>query len=154
MNSISFQSSWIYSQSKIYCLLIGLFTFSLGFQSCGPSILRDSFSVEQNDIIKTDAIALMKRAGKSYSSMEGEVNDLKSRIDTLIQHEQDRGEANSKTVKMWELMMNPNEKLLGGFLNRWENEGKLNGPFIKEIAKQVSTNFDKIIKYEKKKKKP
>lgn len=152
MNSTSFQPNCTYSRIKIYLLLFSFFTLTLSFQSCGPKILQDVFSLEQNEIIKTDAIALMKRAGKNYSSMEGDVNDLKSRINTLIDHEKDRGETNVKTVKMWELMMDPNEKLLGGFLARWENEGKLNGPFIKEIAKQVSGNFDKIIKYEKKKK--
>ena len=64
--------------------------------------------------------------------------NLKNKVNDLISYERDKGEKNLKTVKMWETMMDPNQKLLGGFLNRWETEGKLNGPFIKEAAGVLS----------------
>ena len=95
----------------------------------------------------------MKKGGKSFSSVSGDVMGLKNQINDLISYEQDKGPTNVKTVKMWETMMDPNQNLLGGFLNRWETEDKLNGPFIKEAAKVVSKNMDKIINLEKKKKK-
>ena len=55
---------------------------------------------------------------------------------------------------MLEILSNPEGNLLGGFFTRWENEGKLNGTFIKDAASMVSKNFDKVINLEKKKKKP
>ena len=82
------------------------------------------------------------------------IENLKTTINDQVEYEKERGEKNAKTVEMWDLMMKPDGNLLGGFLSRWENEGKLNGPFIKEVAKVVKSNFDKIIKLEKKKKKP
>ena len=155
MNSTTFPFRLGRSKSIFYFFFLALFSVSLTFQSCGSNMVpRDTFSIEQNEIIKNNVISLIKKGGKNYSEMAPQVESLKATINDQIEYERERGEKNMKTVEMWELMMNPDGNLLGGFLSRWENEGKLNGPFIKEVAKVVSSNFDKIIKLEKKKKKP
>lgn len=156
MNSTSFSSGWLLPRSIFYVFFIALFSISLSFQSCNPAkgmVPFDAFSLSRTIDIKAQAIDLMKRGGKSFSSVSEDVSDFKATANSLIDFERDRGEKNLKTVQMWELMMDPNQNLLGGFLNRWENEGKLNGPFIREAAGVVSKNFDKIIKLEKKKSK-
>jgi len=156
MNSTLFQPTKGFSKSIFYFFFLAIFTASFSFQSCNPAKgmpAMDTYSLDQNQIIKTNVLGLMKRGGKSFSSVSSDVMGLKSQISDLISYEQDKGATNLKTVKMWETMMDPNQNLLGGFLNRWENDGKLNGPFIKEAAKVVSKNFDKIINLEKKKKK-
>lgn len=156
MNSTLFQPSRGLSKNIFYLFFLAIFAVSFSFQSCNPAKgmpAMDTFSLDQNEIIKASVISLMKRGGKNFSSVSGDVMGLKTQINDLISYEQDKGPSNLKTVKMWETMMDPNQNLLGGFLNRWENEGKLNGPFIKEAAGVVSKNMDKIINLEKKKKK-
>jgi hypothetical protein len=139
-----------------YLFFITLFSISFSFQSCNPAKgmpAMDTFSMDQNEIIKNQVLSLMKKGGKNYVDVASDVMSLKNTITDQISYERDRGENNMKTVQMWETMMDPNQNLLGGFLNRWENDGKLNGVFIKEAARVVGKNFDKIISLEKKKKK-
>lgn len=154
MNSTYFSFNSSLSKKLYYFLLLFIFSSTFLLQSCSnKSCVRDQHSLDQNEIIKTDALNLMKRAGKDYSTMSDQVNEFKGRVDDLLAHEKGRCEMNTPTVKMWETLMDPSQNLLGGFFSKWQNEGTLNGTFIKEMAGQVSKNFDKIIKLEKKKKK-
>ena len=157
MNNTFFRIEWSLARKLQFLFFALLFAASFSFQSCNAAkgmVDRDQYSIDQNEIIKTDAIALMKKGTKSFSSMETQINEFKSKVNDQIDYERDKGEKNTQTVEMWELMMDPSSNLMGGFLSRWETDGKLNGPFVKEAAKLVSSNFDKIIKLEKKKRKP
>lgn len=145
------------SQRLFYFFFIALASVSISFQSCSSArgmVARDAESIESFAILKMDAISIMKKGAKSYSTMAPQINEYKAKMNDQLIYERAKGEKNMKTVQMLELMSNPDGNLLGGFFKRWEDEGKLNGPFIKEAAKVVSTNFGKIINLEKKKKKP
>ena len=145
------------SQKLFYFFFITLASVSISFQSCNPAkgmVAQDAESLESFNILKTDAISIMKKGAKSYSAMAPQINEYKAKMDDQLEYERAKGEKNLTTVQMLELISNPDGNLLGGFFKRWEDEGKLNGPFIKEAAGQVSKNFGKIINLEKKKKKP
>ncbi len=157
MNSTPLLGKLRFSQRLFYFFFIALVSTSISFQSCNPAkgmVAQDSESLESFNILKTDAVSIMKKGAKSYSSMAPQINEFKAKMDDQIEYERAKGEKNMKTVQMLELISDPEGNLLGGFFNRWENEEKLNAPFIKEIAGVVSKNFDKIINLEKKKKKP
>lgn len=150
MNNATFGST----RNLLFLFIFALLPLSFSFQSCSSGMVpQDLYSLEQNMSLKADVLSLMKRGGKNFTSVSDDIMNLKNRMNDLISYERDKGEKNIKTVKMLETMMDPNQNLLGGFLNRWETDGKLNGPFIKEAAKVVTKNFDKIIKLENKKKK-
>jgi hypothetical protein len=51
---------------------------------------------------------------------------------------------NEITLKMWDVILNPDGHLLGGFIKRWKNEKKLNAVFIQEEKKMVGEAFDQI----------
>lgn len=157
MNSTSLFRNTGFSQKLFYFLFIALVSASISFQSCSPArgmVNQDPDTMTALESLKIDAISIMKKGAKSYSSMAPQVNEYKARMNDQIEYEEAKGEKNTKTVQMLEILSNPEGSLLGGFFTRWENEGKLNAPFIKEIAGVVSKNFDKIINLEKKKKKP
>jgi len=146
-----------FSQKLFYFFFIALISTSISFQSCSPArgmVAQDMETLSALEILKIDAVALMKKGAKSYSSMAPQITDYKARMNDQIEYERGKGENNMKTVQMLEILSDPSGNLLGGFFNRWENEEKLNAPFIREIAGAVSKNFDKIINLEKKKKKP
>ena len=146
-----------FSQKFFYFFFIALVSTSLSFQSCNPAkgmVKQDLESLEGFMSLKTDAVSIMKKGAKSFSSMAPKINELKTKMSDQIDYEKTKGEKNLKTVQMLEILSNPDGNLLGGFLKRWENDGKLNATFIKEAAGLVSKNFDKVINLEKKKKKP
>ncbi|MFK7772423.1 MAG: hypothetical protein AB8F94_09795 [Saprospiraceae bacterium] len=157
MNNTPLFRSMGFSQKLFYFFFIALVSTSISFQSCNPAkgmVKQDQASLESFMALKTDAISIMKKGAKSFSSMAPQINEFKAKMNDQIDYENAKGEKNMKTVQMLELLSDPAGNLLGGFFNRWENEGKLNAPFIKEIAGVVSKNFDKVINLEKKKKKP
>jgi hypothetical protein len=156
MNSTPLFRNTGFSQKIFYFLFIALVSTSISFQSCSMKgvVPQDLETLTSLQSLKIDAISIMKKGAKSYSSMAPQINEYKAKMNDQIIYEEKKGENNTKTVQMLEILSNPEGSLLGGFFKRWENEGKLNGPFIKEIAGVVSKNFDKVINLEKKKKKP
>lgn len=157
MNDIPLIGKMRFSQKFFYFFFIALTSVSISFQSCNPAkgmTNQDEASLESFNILKTDAISIMKKGAKSYTSMASQINEYQAKLDDQIEYERERGEKNLKTVQMLEIIADPDGNLLGGFFTRWENEGKLNAPFIKEIAGVVTKNFDKVINLEKRKRKP
>jgi hypothetical protein len=155
MNSTPLFRNTGFSQKLFYFLFIALVSSSISFQSCSPArkmSAQDSHTLTALESLKIDAISIMKKGAKSFGSMEPQVIEYKAKMNDQIEYEKAK-ENNTKTVQMLEILSNPEGSLLGGFFTRWENEGKLNAPFIKEIAGVVSKNFDKVINLEKKKKK-
>lgn len=155
MNSTPLFRNTGFSQKLFYFLFIALVSSSISFQSCSPArkmSAQDSHTLTALESLKIDAISIMKKGAKSFGSMEPQVIEYKAKMNDQIEYEKAK-ENNTKTVQMLEILSNPEGSLLGGFFTRWENEGKLNAPFIKEIAGVVSKNFDKVINLEKKKSK-
>lgn len=157
MNNTPLLGNMGFSQKLFYFLSIILVSTSISFQSCNPAkgmVAQDLETLTGLETLKLDAITIMKKGAKSFTSMAPQINEFKAKMNDQIDYEKAKGEKNLKTVQMLEVLSNPEGNLLGGFFKRWENEGKLQAPFIKEIAGVVSNNFDKVINLEKKKKKP
>jgi len=96
---------------------------------------------------------LMGQATKPYSQNESQVNSFMKAYDQHLSMEKDRGEMNSKTVQMWELLMDPSQNLLGGFISKWKSDGQLSQVFVDQAKREVKSNMDKILQLENKKKK-
>ena len=111
----------------------------------------DAIAHERAKTIKTAAEELIGMATEDYSTHEPRVGEFQTMVDRQIELEVGRGEKNQKTVSMWNLLMNPNEKLMGGFLKRWKEQGKLSQTFVDEIRPLVARNIDKILNLESKK---
>jgi hypothetical protein len=52
---------------------------------------------------------------------------------------------NELSAGQWEILINEEGNLLGGFLKRWEAEGTLSEMFVTEMQTLVSDAFDTII---------
>jgi hypothetical protein len=52
---------------------------------------------------------------------------------------------NEISTRQWEILINPDGNLLGGFLKRWEEEETLSQMFVTEMQVLVSDGFDTII---------
>ena len=54
-------------------------------------------------------------------------------------------------MKQWQILMDTNGHLLGGFLIRWRNNGKLKKAFIDDAKAIVDSSFSQIAKLESRK---
>lgn len=94
--------------------------------------------------LKVETLALMSKATNSYSKHKDEVEKLTIELNKA--HEFVKGvPSNSISSKQWNILINPNGKLIGKFWLRWKQKTTLSKPFISEFKKIVAESFDQII---------
>ena len=133
-----YKSIWIRVFFPI-CLCL----FSLN--GCAPLIVPfDQVAYEQATSLKVEALALMDKATESYSEHEKDANRLS--LEAEKAHEYAKGRPkNEISAKQWELLIDPEKNLLGGFLKHWKEKGKLSATFIREAKALVAEAFNLII---------
>lgn len=118
---------------------------------CSPLISNfDQVSYQQVTSLKVDALSVMDEAVTDYGSHASEVKDLQLKVDKAIEYDKHRPH-NEITNEMWSLLNDPQKNLLGGFLVKWQHDGKCSAVYIAEKKKQISLSFDQIAELESKK---
>lgn len=108
---------------------------------------------KQATSLKAESLIIMDNATESYDMHREEIDRLNKKIEAAYEYAKGRPK-NKITSKQWEILKDPDRNLLGGFLNRWENDGKLGKTFISEMRNLVSDAFNTIIDLESGKIKP
>jgi len=139
-----------FRQLRFPALLGLLFAFSLSFSSCSR-LLQDQVSLDKLLMLKETASSLINKSSEPYEDHKAEVEQLKMDMTDQIAYEKEKGKKNTKMVEMLQLLMKPDGNLLGGFLERWKNKGKMNPAMATEVSKIVGDNFDQIINLERSK---
>ncbi|EGQ8037921.1 hypothetical protein G5Y08_004234 [Vibrio parahaemolyticus] len=138
------------SNTKNYLIFITLLLINNG---CTAIDVYDKVAYENTINIKVEALALMGLATSNYSEKTENVGMLKLEVEKAYEYAKGRPK-NSIVTKQWEIMKDPNRKLLGGFLERWKDEGTLELHYIQEAKGTISDAFDQIIGLESGKTKP
>jgi hypothetical protein len=113
----------------------------------------DQMSYKETISAKIEALALMNKATEDYQSQKQAIDAVTLEMAKVYEYEKNRPN-NTETVKMWELLMNPEKNLFGGFMMRWESESTLSKVFVDEAKLQIEKAFDIILGLENKKVKP
>lgn len=132
---------------------IFLFTFFISVFGCASISQFDQYAYVQTTSLKVDALQVMDLAVDDYSVHKDEITELKANLQKIYEYEKNRPK-NEITVKMWEKLLNEDGHLIGGFLAKWENQGKQSPVFIAEAKKIIGPAFDQIAQLESKKIKP
>ena len=121
--------------------------------ACSTISTYDQVAYEHATSGKVDTLTLMDKATQSYSSHQKEIDAVKTGLDKA--YEYDRGRPlNKSTVAQWEILLDPNRDLVGGFLKMWKSKGSLSATFVAEKKSQIGDAFDQIIGLESGKIKP
>lgn len=110
----------------------------------------DQYAYAQGTALKVDALNLMDKATANFASQQAGIDDITTRIEKAYEYEKHRPK-NVITVKMWELLKDPDRNLFGGFLKRWKEKDTLPTTFINEARIQVGEAFDMIVELESQK---
>jgi hypothetical protein len=121
--------------------------------SCASISSFDQQAYTQTTSVKVDALNLMDLAKYDYATQENNVKEYLTKQQKIYEYEKNRPK-NEITLKLWDKLLDKDGHLLGGFLNRWQTETKLNETFIAEEKKLVDKAFDQISGLESKKIKP
>lgn len=123
-----------------------LFCLLLLCAACAPTY--SPYVYDQTASLKTEALALMRKAGEPYAKHAVKAERLMDDLLSVMQQEALRKRNNDK-VKQWQLLIDGNGHLLGGFLHRWQTDTTLNATFINLEVKLVGEAFDLIQATEK-----
>ena len=127
-----------------------LFSTLLLFSQCKTISGFDQYAYIQGTALKVDALNIMNKATKPYASQLAGIEEVNTRIEKAYEYEKHRPK-NLFTVKMWEIIKNPDHNLFGGFIKRWKEQDTLSAAFINQVKIQVAQGFDMIVELESKK---
>jgi hypothetical protein len=122
-------------------------TILFAFASCSTISPYDQTAYLQAVNTKVDALTLMAKAVDDYTSHRTEVAEFMIEMDKAYEYERGRP-LNTDTIKLWDILRDPNRDLLGGFLKEWKADGKLLPVYVERKKAQIGTAFDQIIELE------
>jgi hypothetical protein len=126
---------------KMKSILISLI---LILYSCTSISEFSSEAYKQAVDLKVESLELMSYATESYIDYQEDVDLLKQGLKKAYEFAKGRPN-NEISTQQWEILIDEDRSLLGGFLKRWEDEDTLNEMFVTEAQSLVSDAFDTII---------
>ncbi len=123
---------------------ISILTFSLAAWSCSNISVFSPEAYKQAVELKVESLELMSFATSPYDDNEESVTYLKTELRKAYEFALGRPN-NELSAGQWEILIDEEGNLLGGFLKRWETEETLSEMFITEMQLLVSDAFHTII---------
>jgi len=133
----------MFIKKKIYAAILTL-AFGLVISSCSSISVFSPEAYKQAVDLKVESLELMSFATMPYADNAESVDYLKTELSKAYEFSKGRPE-NEISTKQWEILINPDGNLLGGFLRRWKDEETLSEMFVTEMQTLVSDAFDTII---------
>jgi hypothetical protein len=130
-------------KKKTYPTILAL-TISLVILSCSSISVYSPEAYKKAVDLKVESLNLMALATMPYTDFEDDIDFLNTELSKAYEFSKGRPE-NEISTKQWEILINPDGNLLGGFLKRWGEEGTLSQMFVTEMQTLVSDAFDTII---------
>lgn len=97
--------------------------------------------------LKEAALELMKQADKPYDDRAADVYLLMTKIERAYEHSLTRYK-NDNVIATWDRLRDPNRNRLGGFMEQWRKEDKLDNDTITTYTQWVSDEFDMLVSLE------
>ena len=120
-------------------ILIGLLS-----TSCSSVSVYSPEAYKQAVDLKIESLNLMSFATLPFGDYAEDVEFLKTELNKAYEFAKGRPN-NEISTNQWEILLDEDRSLLGGFLKRWEEEETLSEMFIEEAQLLVSDAFDTII---------
>lgn len=118
--------------------------------ACGSLISPyDAKSYENATSLKASCLTMCDNAAKDAPDVhEAASAALQLQLRQAYEYEKGKGPLNAETTGHWEIMIDPERRLMGGLLARWTKAGKaLNATLVEEAkTKNIGPGFDQIIK--------
>jgi hypothetical protein len=121
---------------------------------CAPLIADYSPQAYQyGTSLKVDVAAMVAKSTDDYTTHAAEVDALTLKMNEASEFVKDEP-TNTLSARQWQIMLDPNQGLYGGFVNLWKTKGRLSADEAGDKGKLISRGFDYIICLEANKQKP
>ncbi|SFU03126.1 hypothetical protein [Sedimentitalea nanhaiensis] len=139
MPLVTLNSRWAFRR------ILALILLPLALAACDPLIGAYSAEAYKNATsLKARSLAMIDRSGRSYSSQQTDVTALMTDIDAAYEFSKGLPK-NEISARQWQLMRDPDEGLMGGFVAGWKRNGTVGGFFRSEKKTQIARAYDYII---------
>jgi hypothetical protein len=101
-------------------------------------------SYEKAVVLKVESLEIMEKAVEPYPDHGASVDALLVEIEKAYEYDKNRPK-NELVTKQWEILKDPDRRVLGYFLQRWKNETQLSRAYVDGQKKTVSLAYDQII---------
>lgn len=134
--------------------LATLLLVGLSLTACGPTISEFSArAYEQTTSLKVESLTLMEKATEPYADHASAVESLRTELRKAREFAEGRPN-NQISARQWQILIDPDRDLLGGFLRDWKTQSSFSEAFVTEKKKQIAKAFDTIIELESGKRAP
>ena len=125
---------------------VAFFAFFL-FCGCSTISRFDQYAYSQATSIKVDALNLMDSATQNFEQHQQAVVTVMISINKIYEYQKNRPKS-IISEKMWAMIRDTSGHLYGGFVKRWQRDGKLDAVFIQESKQLIGQSFDQISQLE------
>lgn len=133
-----------YTRSALLLALLGCVVLLAACRTASP---YDARAYEYATSTKAEALRLIDKAGTPASRHRRAIDTLRLNLDRA--YEFSRGlPKNDEATAQWAILRDPDGHSLGGFITRWQRDGKLDPAFISEAKRLVAAGFDQLIALE------
>ena len=135
---------------------IGLFALLMMYVTVSCSSMQAAFSeqaYQQAVNLKVESLNMMDKATQLYELHEEEVQALKIELQKAYEYAKSRPN-NSESMRQWEIMIDPEGSLLGGFISMWKERGQISTTMVEQSKGNIEEGFDIIMELESGKRKP
>ena len=121
------------------------FALLFGLMACDPLIGPFTEQAYKNATsLKAQSLALMAKSTQPYANHRAAAEKLMVDVDAAYEYANGLPR-NDLSARQWNILRDPNGNLLGGYLRRWRDAGKINSFVMQESRKQIGSAFDTII---------
>lgn len=123
--------------------------FSLLLSSCVAMTPQDPVAIKNATDIRVEVELLIDKAVDPYVMHIQDVEFVNLRALQALEYAKAK-DNNSQTIKQWEILIDRDRNLLGGFLKMWEQkESGFGIVFLAGVKKNILSAIDEIVKLEK-----
>lgn len=124
------------------------FVFVLFINQCAPIIAPyNQRAYENATSLKVETVMLVKKGTESYSLHADKVEQVELKLNQAYEYINGIPQ-NELSAKQWQILIDPEGNLAGGYFKRWAEKDSLSKFFVEEASKLISSGFDKIIQLE------
>lgn len=138
-------TKYSFTQHFLKLTIAVLLIFLASLQACVPSISLFSETAYQQAVeLKIHSLQMMDLASEPFENHRNDIQALRHELLKAYEFAKGRPD-NDFTTEQWEIMIDPEQHMIGGFLTRWEQEGNLSETFITSAKEIIAEGFDTII---------
>ncbi|MDX1670866.1 MAG: hypothetical protein R3211_00890 [Balneolaceae bacterium] len=136
--------------SRLLLLLAGILLITAACQNMQS--LFDQHAYQQAVNLKVESLKLMDKASEPFADHKSAVESLKTDLQKAYEYAKGRPQ-NTESIQQWEIMIDPEGSLLGGFLAMWEERGQISTTMVEQSKGNIEEGFDIIMELESGKRK-